>query len=66
MRSFCVLCGRSMIIPEEKPVPIICSVCEMSDVLEGAVAEGNFLVINEGFKKLIDEEGENDPPEVSD
>lgn len=63
MRSFCVLCGRSMIIPEEKPVPIICQVCEMSDVLEGAVAEGSFLVIPGAEKK---EEGENDRPEVPD
>jgi hypothetical protein len=57
-----------MIIPEEKPVPIICQVCEMidGDVLEKAIAEGSFLAINEGFKKLIDEEGENDPPEVFD
>ncbi len=63
MKSFCVLCGRWMVIPTEEPVPIICSVCEMSDVLEEAVVEGSFLYIPEAEKKE-EEERLDDPPEI--
>jgi hypothetical protein len=54
-----------MVIPAEKPVPIICSVCEMidGDDLKKAIAEGSFHFIPGAEEK---EEGENDPPEVSD
>ena len=61
MKSFCVLCGRWMLIPAEKPVPIICSVCEMSDVLEEAVVEGSVLIIPE---KEEEEKSSDDSPEI--
>lgn len=34
MRSFCVLCGTSLVIPQDTPVPIICGPCR------GAATEG--------------------------